>query len=113
MFCEAMTAIMPNAVCINKQDGAEGMRYLQSSPRLPDFIFLDVHMPVMGGVEVLKKIKADERLKNIPIVMYTSDNDPRWAATNVKRYLDLGAVDFIPKGLTFQEIVTRLKAFFR
>jgi CheY-like chemotaxis protein len=69
-------------------------------------------MPVMMGIECLKKIKADERLKDIPVIMYTSDTRPRWANIQIKRYQDLGVTHFMSKVSTFQEIVVTLKAFF-
>ena len=78
----------------------------------PDVLFLDIHMPVMTGIDCLKKIKTDGRLKDIPVIMYTSDTDPRWADTQIKRYQDLGAAHFMPKASTFPEIVEMLKAFF-
>lgn len=110
LFCDAMKAIRPDAKCILQQDGPAGLRHLQRSIQLPDYIFLDIHMPVMGGIECVKKIKADERLKDIPVIIYTSDSDPRWI--DAKRYLQLGAAHFIPKGSTFQDIVSTLRAFF-
>lgn len=112
MFCEALQVIKPNTQCIHEQNGATGLRYLQRSTRVPDYIFLDIHMPVMTGIECLKKIKADERLKDIPVIMYTSDTDPRWSNIQIKRYQDLGATHVMSKASTFQEIVEMLKAFF-
>ena len=112
LFCDAMKAIMPDAECIFHEDGAAALRYLRRSIQLPDYIFLDIHMPVMGGAECLKKIKADENLKDIPVIMYTSETDPKWSDTNAKKYRDLGAVHFMTKPSTFQEIVKMLKALF-
>ncbi len=69
-------------------NGAEAMKYLRraepysEAPR-PDLIYLDVEMPKMNGHEVLKAIKSDERLKEIPVVMMTGlddDNTKRRAA---------------------------------
>jgi len=112
LFCDAMKAIKPDAKCIFQTDGAAALKYLRRSVQLPDYIFLDIHMPVMGGVECLKKIKADENLKDIPVIVYTSETDPKWSDTNLRKYRDLGAVRFMTKPSTFQEIVKMLKAFF-
>ena len=56
--------------------GAEAVAMLRSAARapagtLPDLIYLDVEMPGLGGQEVLRRIKADARLKDIPVVMLT------------------------------------------
>jgi len=112
MFCDAMKEIKPEARCIHLQDGAAGLRYLQHSANLPDYIFLDIHMPVMDGLECLTKIKANEKLKSIPVIMYTSGNDSLRPDATVKRYKEFGAAHVISKGSIFHEIVTSVKVFF-
>ncbi|WP_395007928.1 diguanylate cyclase domain-containing protein [Undibacterium sp.] len=61
--------------------------------QLPDLILLDVMMPDMDGHEVCRRLKADERTKEIPIIFVTAQNDPHDEALG----LELGAVDFITK----------------
>lgn len=61
--------------------------------QLPDLILLDVLMPEMDGHEVCQRLKADERMKDIPIIFVTAQNDPHDEALG----LELGAVDFISK----------------
>jgi len=61
--------------------------------KLPDLILLDVMMPDMDGHEVCQRLKADERMKEIPIIFVTAQNDPHDEALG----LELGAVDFITK----------------
>ena len=112
MFCEAIKEIKCDAHCIYEQDGASALNYLQRSAQVPDYIFLDLHMLVLGGVECLKKIKGDERLKDTPVVVYTSDADFGGADVNTRRFSELGAAYFIPKGSSFQEIIRRLRDFF-
>jgi chemotaxis family two-component system response regulator Rcp1 len=61
-------------------DGVEAMAFLRreglhaNAPR-PDLILLDLNLPRMGGLEVLTRIKADERLKTIPTVILTTSED--------------------------------------
>jgi chemotaxis family two-component system response regulator Rcp1 len=61
-------------------DGVEAMAFLRCeglhahAPR-PDLILLDLNLPRMGGLEVLTRIKADERLKTIPTVILTTSED--------------------------------------
>ncbi|NTW27203.1 MAG: response regulator [Candidatus Moranbacteria bacterium] len=52
------------------EDGARAMKILEQL--IPDIILLDIMMPYMNGMEVLRKIKSDEKLKNIPIIMLTN-----------------------------------------
>jgi two-component system, chemotaxis family, response regulator Rcp1 len=52
------------------RDGAEALDFLQRN--VPDLILLDLNLPKLDGREVLERIKRDERLRNIPVVIVTS-----------------------------------------
>jgi len=61
-------------------DGREALRLLKSradNSALPGLIFLDIEMPGMDGQETLKRIRSDERFRDIPIVMMTGVADER------------------------------------
>jgi len=71
------------------KNGQKGLEALQNHDI--DFIFSDVNMPIMGGLEMVMKIKADARYKDIPIVMLTTENKTelklRGKALGVKGWL--------------------------
>jgi two-component system, chemotaxis family, response regulator Rcp1 len=59
------------------KDGVEAMEYLHRAGSYtgvsqPDIILLDLNLPRMGGLEVLKQVKQDERLKHIPVIVLTT-----------------------------------------
>lgn len=54
------------------KDGIEGLESLQSPGYLPDLILLDIMMPRLNGLEILKKIKLDPRTKEIPVIILTN-----------------------------------------
>lgn len=91
------------------EDGEELMEYLyrnaQCSDRkgqsLPGLILLDLNMPRMDGRQALKLIKADENLKNIPVVVLTTSR----ADEDVARAYGLGVNSFISKPVTFEGLV--------
>lgn len=60
---------------------------------LPDLILMDMLMPGISGMEVLKQLKDDDRLKAIPVIFLTGESDQRWA---VESYCG-GAADFLSK----------------
>lgn len=60
---------------------------------MPDLILLDIEMPEMNGYEVIKKLKADDRLKTVPVIFLTAKNDDGSELEG----LSLGAIDYISK----------------
>ncbi len=67
---------IPNTL-IHKSDGLEAKKYLEETVELPGVILLDLNMPNMNGFEFLTFIKADDRLKVIPIVVLTTSNNEK------------------------------------
>lgn len=74
------------------EDGELALEALEDQPK-PDLILLDINMGGLSGFDVLERVKADERLKHIPVVMLTSSDLP----TDVARAYELGAAGYISK----------------
>src|SRR5687767_4983371 len=61
---------------LHLQDGEEALNYLfNENQKLPRLILLDIKMPKVHGIEVLRKLKADEERKLIPVVVLTSSKE--------------------------------------
>jgi len=60
---------------------------------VPELIILDMTMPVMDGVEALRTLKADEALRDIPVMMLTANSNPE----EMEQMKALGAADYITK----------------
>jgi two-component system, sensor histidine kinase and response regulator len=78
-------------------NGEEAMKQL-TAPTLPCAMLLDLFMPVLGGVEVYGRMQADERLKNVPVIISTSD--PSRAPSGVlimKKPIDLNRLLLVVK----------------
>ncbi len=71
----------------------------------PDLILLDVMMPDLDGFEVCKKIKSDDRIKDIPIIFITAKTEPE----SIVKGFELGAVDYISKPFNSKELSIRIK----
>lgn len=98
-------------------DGAEALEFLfrqgvyaTRSDGNPGVILLDVKMPKVGGIEVLRQIKADAQLKSVPVVMLTSSREE----TDLVGSYNLGANAYVVKPVDFHafaEAVKRLGVF--
>jgi PAS domain S-box-containing protein len=83
--------------------GQKGLSLASESP--PDLILLDVMMPEMDGYETCRRLKADPKLKNIPVIFVTALNDTDSESVG----LGLGAADFITKPINVEIARQRIK----
>ena len=72
--------------------------------RVPDLVILDIDRPEMDGVEVCRRLKADQRLKAVPIVFVSA----LLHTTNKIRAFQAGAVDYVTKPFRFEEVEARV-----
>ncbi len=85
-------------------DGEKGLK--MAAKAKPDLIVLDIILPKMDGFEVLKNIKNDESLKDIPVVLLTNLSQK----SEIERGLGLKAVDYLIKAhYTPSEVVEKVK----
>ena len=77
---------------LTAEDGESALDAVRSYG--PDLILLDLTMPDMDGLEVLRRLRDDPRLREVPVVMFSAIRDPRLVA-EAKR---LGAADYVVKG---------------
>ncbi len=107
-FCEALKEIDPSIICVMAGSGTEALRLLRGHLPLPDFIFLDINMPMMDGKQCLRKIKTIPELQLIPIIMYSTSTNTR----EIRECYRLGAVDFLIKPNSYEKLVNDLISVF-
>jgi two-component system response regulator len=92
---------------VHLKDGAEAIDFIfgtgkyenRDISKKPKMILLDLKMPKVSGIEVLKTLKSDERTKSIPIVVLTnSEEDP-----DIKACFELGVNSYIVKPVEFEK----------
>jgi CheY-like chemotaxis protein len=106
LFCEALQEIDPAHACVAVHDCGEALLKLRKETDvLPDFIFLDLNMPEMDGRTCLKEINKTARLKDIPIIIYTTSAHQE----DREEMLKLGAAYFLTKATSFDNIVEGIK----
>jgi DNA-binding response OmpR family regulator len=106
IFCDALKKFDPAAKCLHSIDGEEAIGLLNGLTPLPDYIFLDINMPRMGGKECLSEIKKDSKLKDIQVFMFSTTT----YLSEINTYIALGARDFIIKPTSVNELVDVFKA---
>ncbi|HOZ86109.1 MAG TPA: response regulator [Bacteroidia bacterium] len=92
-FHKAVNTIDATYECMEAENCENALRQLRLCDRLPDFIFLDLNMPRMDGKQCLQELKKDERLKNTPVIIYSTSSFKR----DIDNTRELGAAHFLTK----------------
>lgn len=101
LFINAVKEIAEDINCLAARDGQHALELLRNEKGpLPDLIFLDLRMPRFNGKKCLLEIKKDDRLKHIPIIIYTTSKEDQ----DSREMKDMGAVHFISKPNDPEEI---------
>ena len=93
---------------LSASDGEEGLKATKEEK--PDLILLDLILPKKDGFEVLKELKADEKLKDIPVIVLTNLE----GVGDVEKAIELGATTYLVKAnYKLDDVVTKIKDFLR
>jgi CheY-like chemotaxis protein len=93
-----------NFTVVTARDGREAYKILQSDPDFTAAI-LDVVMPHISGPELVRYMKSEERLKRIPVMMMTAEQDPKLSSDS----FSAGAIVFLPKPFTTAQLQIMLQ----
>ena len=101
LFMASAKEINERITFVTASDGQEALKLLKDEHnKVPDYIFLDLRMPRVGGAKCLKEIKEDKRLQDVPVFIYTTSADVK-DSIELK---EMGAVHFITKPVDPGEI---------
>lgn len=89
---------------VTARDGREAYKILQADPNFTAAI-LDVVMPHISGPELVRYMKSEDRLKRIPVMMMTAEQDPKLSSDS----FSAGAVVFLPKPFTTAQLQIMLQ----
>jgi two-component system, OmpR family, response regulator len=88
-------------------DGEQGLARARELE--PDLILLDIMMPKLDGIAVVRELKRDPRLRAVPVILVTAKADTR----DVVQGLDAGGDDYLTKPFAFAELLARVQALIR
>ncbi len=107
LFKEVLEEVNPSVVFNSAEDGHQALHYLKKDGgTLPDIIFLDLNMPRMSGKECLTEIKRDEKLHDIPVIMYTTSSQSK----DIEETMQKGAICFITKPTNLNDLKSILSS---
>ncbi|MDD5211753.1 MAG: response regulator [Sulfuricurvum sp.] len=86
---------------VEAKNGADAIGILKAQDDI-DIILLDIIMPVMGGIEMLKVIRADESLRQLPVIILTTDETKKTEA------LECGANGFLMKPVREKDVIAKI-----
>ncbi|MFA6143666.1 MAG: response regulator [Sulfurimonas sp.] len=99
---KSMLMKSPNvSAIVEAKNGADAIGILKSQDDI-DIILLDILMPVMGGIEMLKVIRADDSLRQLPVIVLTTDETKKGEA------LECGANGFLMKPIREKDVLSKI-----
>lgn len=95
------------------RDGQEALDFLYGTgqfegrdvTRQPTLVLLDINLPRIGGLEVLRRMRADERTRRVPVVLLTSSKED----SDIKTGYDLGANSYVRKPVDFAQFTEAVR----
>lgn len=97
---------------VHVKDGQAALDYIRCAgphrdrvPSGPLLLLLDINMPRVDGVEVLRQLKADPRTHDLPVIVLTTTDDPR----EVKRCYELGCSSYVTKPVDYDRFVEAIR----
>lgn len=109
IFLMALEDVNAEVNCVMANSGVEALKKLTSDPSfIPDYIFIDINMPKMNGIECLSEIKKLNHLSDVQIRMFSTSSDPEIISESKK----LGAIEFLIKPPGLKPLVQTLSKIF-
>jgi CheY-like chemotaxis protein len=107
---DALHLLVPDDMLWLAENGEHALEVLEThykNQQLPCLIVLDLNMPKMNGTQTLVKLKADERFRNIPVIIYSTSINP----LEKEKCLQIGAHSYITKPVSYNEGLETAKVF--
>lgn len=107
VVCLTIGEIDPSLQVIHAADGVEALKYLSKAKQdnsLPCLVILDINMPRMDGKQTLAEIKKDNKLRELPVVIFSTSNNP-----GDKMYCERYGVELITKPSTLRTMQQEVK----
>ncbi|MES2328860.1 MAG: response regulator [Bacteroidota bacterium] len=106
LFKDAIKEIDPLIEIDTADNGVDALKKLNAGLlRQPDYIFIDLNMPLMNGIQCLQEIKKMPMFANIPVIIYSTSSYER----DILQTINHGAFHYIVKPFSFHELREKLR----
>ena len=105
LFLDALSEIDKDIQLVTAVNGVEALQKLSNELLVPDYIFMDLNMPLMNGIQCLKELKKVATLAKIPVVIYSTSSFSK----DLEEAKKAGAFDYIIKPFSFPELCDRIR----
>ncbi|ODT86208.1 MAG: two-component system response regulator [Nitrosomonadales bacterium SCN 54-20] len=103
----ALKELQVKNTLVHVENGEEALDYLQDpTSNKPCIMLLDLNMPIMNGIELLKVVKNDQQLKRIPVVVLTTSEEQQDKVNS----FDLGIAGYMTKPVDYQQFIGIMRA---
>ncbi|MUU78707.1 response regulator [Winogradskyella endarachnes] len=104
-FNRAINSLQLNHKITEANNGEDALKLLEQKDNLPDIILLDLNMPKINGIEFLKILKNDERLRYIPTMILTTSSNKR----DLLSCFEIGIAGYMLKPLKYEDYVSKIE----
>jgi two-component system chemotaxis response regulator CheY len=99
---------IPGLEILEASNGFEALRRL-GEPPVPDILLIDINMPEMDGLKLVARVRSDERLKHVPIIIVTTEG----SAEDYERAMALGANEYLTKPIQGARLLAKVKGLLK
>lgn len=108
IFAMALKNANADYVCSMAKNGRDALDLVANSDFVPDYVFVDLNMPMVSGRECLTGLKKVKRFAAVPIIVYTTSSHSK----DIEDMLNLGASHYLIKPTSLTELIRLLKDIF-
>jgi CheY-like chemotaxis protein len=105
IFNEVLARLSSEVILTTIEDGLTALKMLRQGECTPDYIFLDLNLPAMSGLEFLQKISYEPLIRHIPILVHSSYNDK----AVIRQCKDFGVKNFIVKSSDAGDLIKSIE----
>lgn len=108
VFARALTDVSPETICFIAPDGIDALYMMLQEKVIPSYIFIELQLPNMGGLEFLRAVKQMDLLKEVPVIVHSTSPQPH----RIIELKELGATAIYFRPYDYNGVCNMLTLYF-